>query len=147
MMYTWRWMSNIQKGLVIRECTSIQYMFELNTCVCILFFLYNYCYCMRSSLFFIIHVHVYVVFKRHRSYPFQTPSDMPRCEKGFGCFKSCSGDACDAVVLWRRQENVVDFRIMSRPTNPDHRWVAIGLSPNGKMVCAFLSNILLCVCV
>ncbi|XP_048766039.2 putative ferric-chelate reductase 1 homolog isoform X2 [Ostrea edulis] len=63
----------------------------------------------------------------------QTPSDMPRCEKGFGCFKSCSGDACDAVVLWRRHENVVDFRIMSRPTNPDHRWVAIGLSPNGKM--------------
>lgn len=52
MTYTWRWMSNIQKGLVIRECTSIQYMFELNTCVCILFFLYNYCYCMRSSLFF-----------------------------------------------------------------------------------------------
>jgi hypothetical protein len=60
---------------------------------------------------------------------------MLTCEENYGCFQSCSGDACDAVVLWRRQNNVVDFKIKSRLTIPDSRWIAIGFSKEGKMVC------------
>ncbi|XP_061177011.1 putative ferric-chelate reductase 1 homolog [Saccostrea echinata] len=62
-----------------------------------------------------------------------TPNDQPRCEKGFGCFKSCPSESCDGVVQWKRRENFVDFSIIISLENPNDRWIAIGLSPNGKM--------------
>ncbi|XP_061177112.1 putative ferric-chelate reductase 1 homolog [Saccostrea echinata] len=61
------------------------------------------------------------------------PFDYPHCRKGFGCFKPCLGKKCDAVVQWRRQGKFVDFSIISRLKNQIDRWIAIGISPTGKM--------------
>lgn len=63
----------------------------------------------------------------------QPPSDMPRCEPGFGCFKACPLTTCESVVMWRRSGNSVDFKIIARLNQPNNRWVAIGFSPTGKM--------------
>ncbi|XP_078322490.1 putative ferric-chelate reductase 1 isoform X2 [Crassostrea virginica] len=63
----------------------------------------------------------------------ESPSRLPRCQSGFGCFKACPQPTCDSVVLWRRTGNYVDFRIKARLTSPSNRWVAIGFSPSGKM--------------
>lgn len=63
----------------------------------------------------------------------ESPSDLPRCEPGFGCFKACPMTTCEAVVIWRRSGNFVDFKIIARLDQPNNRWVAIGFSPTGKM--------------
>ncbi|XP_062587375.1 putative ferric-chelate reductase 1 homolog, partial [Saccostrea cucullata] len=63
----------------------------------------------------------------------KSPDDQPRCEKGFGCFKSCPTESCDSVVQWKKRENFIDFSIIIRLENPNDRWIAIGLSPTGKM--------------
>ena len=72
----------------------------------------------------------------------KSPSRLPRCQSGFGCFKACPQPTCDSVVLWRRTGNYVDFRIKARLTSPSNRWVAIGFSPSGKMVGRIFSYIL-----
>lgn len=63
----------------------------------------------------------------------ESPSDLPRCEPGFGCFKACPLTTCESVVMWRRSGNCVDFKIVARLDRPNNRWVAIGFSPTGRM--------------
>lgn len=71
----------------------------------------------------------------------KSPSDLPRCEPGFGCFKACPLTTCESVVMWRRSGNFVDFKIVARLDRPNNRWVAIGFSPTGRMVCFIVVSV------
>lgn len=71
----------------------------------------------------------------------KSPSGLPRCEPGFGCFKACPLTTCESVVMWRRSGNFVDFKIVARLDRPNNRWVAIGFSPTGRMVCFMVVSV------
>ncbi|XP_062619064.1 ferric-chelate reductase 1-like [Saccostrea cucullata] len=71
-----------------------------------------------------------------------TPSDYPRCSKGFGCFKTCPRESCDTIVQWKRRGKVVDFSVIYRLRNQNDKWVAIGISPTGKMP---NTNVVMCI--
>lgn len=63
----------------------------------------------------------------------------PGCGTKKGCFPDCPG-GCDFLVTWQHNTSnggrVFHFSVQMMLGDLDNIWIAIGLSPTGKMVCS-----------
>ncbi|XP_033740429.1 uncharacterized protein LOC117327508 [Pecten maximus] len=68
----------------------------------------------------------------------------PECGKTKGCFSDCKGQSCTYLVTWQSEPKTktILFEIASAVTPSVDDWIAIALSPNGKMA---KSSVMMCI--